>query len=299
MIPDNFSIQRAPSQVITDPSNDYASWLADWQKRYDAEKGRASGGTPGGMSVPNVLSGITGDYVNSYMAGPDYANAVNTWSGLAYDPSFTGNAGFMGNNAANLNDTYGHIFQDAYNVTNGLVTPGTGGRLSDGLTADWVTQAAQDALGSGLYGALTSYAPSEGSPGYTPDFTALNAEKAKKENEFSLSINNQKSRQNAYTNQLGGGFVGGVLPDATSGAAFSIDPASMNMGSAQSTGTTGQDPISSAIAPWATPSYSNGGLGGLGGYNPNPWNTSNPNASSGANPWGGPFGARNPFSPGG
>ena len=151
--------------------------------------------------------------------------------------------------------------------------------------------AAVQMLGQNGFNNLVNYQQAPAIAGHTPDFTQLNAEQAAQTALYAPSINQQQTLQNAYQNQLGGGFSGATIPDQQ----LTFAPASVGQNATSSSGSTDAS-LSSNLTPWATPGYNPGGLGGLGGYNPNPWNTSSPNSAQNANPWGGPFGAKNQFS---
>lgn len=265
----NLSGTRSQSQVVVDPYDAYNARLADLQRRRDALANTANGGGP---SFQDHLNTTLGNWFNEVYGQPTASNVPDAdraqlWNGL-------------------YNLTQGAITPDNYNAINpqtGDADPTAGNSAWQGGLKNWI--------GEDTYNQIADYTPS--GP-YTPDFSALNAEKKRIEDQAAIDMNNQRSRQAAYNTQLGGGFAGGTIPGASATQALSSVAGS---GFTPTTSTT--DPVQASVAPWGTPGYSPGGLGGLGGYNPNPWSTSNTNAAQTSNPWGGPFGNRNPFSLGG
>jgi hypothetical protein len=135
------------------------------------------------------------------------------------------------------------------------------------------------------------------SPGYTPDFSALNAEKAAKEAEFAAARERQNRQQQAYSQQLGSNFAGGIINDSY-----------QTPFGGQITGQSspfGNDPGMPGVTmpwaqPWGTPGYG-GATGGqsIGGYSPQGIGAQNNQQSGGfgsGSGWGGPFGKSNPWS---
>ena len=143
--------------------------------------------------------------------------------------------------------------------------------------------------------------------GYDPDqvarqnaaaVAALYAEKKKKDAEFDAFKTNETRQQQAFDQQTGGGFTGGLID-----ASYS-DPFSSQISGASTVGGLGGlggmpvDPSMPNVAmpwaqPWGTPGFGQPGQGssqGVGSYNPQ---SGGPQQQSG---WGGPFGTRNPWS---
>lgn len=122
-----------------------------------------------------------------------------------------------------------------------------------------------------------------------PDFSALNAERARKEAEFAAMRGNQTRQQQAYGQQLGGGFSGGIVNDSYS-----------NPFAGQITGqASGGDPSMPGVTmplaqPWGTPGFGGSGGGSIGGYSPSGMGQQQGNNQGGG--WGGPFSNRNPWS---
>lgn len=257
----NYSTTRSPSRPVLDPVQAYQNYMSDWDARMAAMRNAQT-------NAPSF---------NDHLA-TDVASAFNNAYGTA------DNSTLSPEDRARMWGAYYTTAESAFNPASWASLGATGYNMPTGVAG----QAANTLLGSGLASDIANYQV----PDFTDRINALNNEKRDAIGAFTTQINNQRSLQNAYTQQLGGGYAGGVLPDPSQ--AFAVASVGQN--------TNGVAPASSAnpttgVMPWATPGYSAGGLGGLGGYNPNPWNTSTPSASQPQNPWGGPFGASNPFSP--
>lgn len=272
---DPFATTRQASQIVNGPQDLYNQWFNDWQNRKNAEQAKAAPA----QSLSNFVAPLADNYVTSFMASPDYAKAQSNLASAIANPDTSGYVASaaappISNAHGNLDGTWGSILGDAYATAHG-------GATTDGFTGDWAQQTAQDALGADGYAKLMNFQPTDG---YTPNLSGFDAEKKASDAAFANQWQNQQSLQNAYSAQLGGGVPGGILADQS---AFAGTP-----------NAPGANGSALPTMPWETPGYG-GGLGGLGGYNPNPWSTAGAApAGGGGNPWGGPFSNKNPFSPG-
>ncbi len=146
--------------------------------------------------------------------------------------------------------------------------------------------------------------------GYSPNsiYASLDAEEraaadvfANHKADFEAFNANETRQQQAYNQQSGGGFAGGIIDESYS------DPFSSQISGQRSVGGLGglggmpTDPSMPNVAmpwqqPWGTPGFGQPGQGnsqGVGGYNPTGQQQGNQQGSQ----WGGVFGAKNPWSP--
>lgn len=115
------------------------------------------------------------------------------------------------------------------------------------------------------------------------DLSRLYSERAAKEAEFAAAQDRNARQQQAYSQQLGGGFTGGLINGSYS-----------NPFAGQITGVSSSDPSMPWSQSWATPGF---GGGSAGGYSPNGTGQSAPSNTGGqGGGWGGPFSNRNPWS---
>jgi hypothetical protein len=135
----------------------------------------------------------------------------------------------------------------------------TGGQLYYG-DAKIGEEVARYSLGDSLYNQLRNYTPAPASPGYQPDFTALNAEKQKMQPLFEA----QTANTQAYQNMTGNGMIGGVLGPGYEAPNFG--QVNGEFGQSTAGAQTGLD------MNWTDGAYKPGGSGS-GVYAPNPYNT--------------------------
>lgn len=211
----------APNSQAVDYLPDAKDWLGNWQSRFDAEEARrGQGATAAGPSKEQYISGVLGGL--GQPAGP-----------VTWQPE-----------------------KDVSAFTNHLIG---GGQLYHG-SGKVGEEVARFALGDSLYDQLRNYTPAAASPGYQPNFSALNAEKSAMAPRFEA----QTANAQAYDNMLGNGMVGGVIGPGYEAPDFG-----------QVTGEFGQS--TAGAQPnlgmgWTDGAYKPGGTNS-GVYAPNPYNT--------------------------
>lgn len=211
-----------PTSTTVDYMPDAATWLADWQSRYNAEEARrGQGARAAGPSREAYLR----DQIGNWGGGGKL-----TWQG--------------GKDVSAMTDHF--LGGESYS---------TAGRGTE-------TQVLRELMGNSLYNKLAGYKPDPGSRGYVPNFTALNAEKAKMQPGFEA----QTANTQAYENLLGNGMLGGILTDGYELPDFSQvtgDFGQIDAGKGQNTGVD---------MGWTDGAY-RPGTAQSGVYAPNPYNT--------------------------
>lgn len=145
------------------------------------------------------------------------------------------------------------------------------------------------------------YSPSAVSSGLDQDSAAATDEFTKQKAAFEAFTANQTRQQQAYNQQSGGGFAGGIIDESYSNPFSNQISGQRSVGGLGGLGGMQTDPSMPNVAmpwqqPWGTPGFGQPGRGnsqGVGGYSPTGQQSTNQQGSQ----WGGVFGAKNPWSP--
>ncbi len=150
----------------------------------------------------------------------------------------------------------------------------------------------------GLRG-VQDYDPTKVAAGIQGQLESLNSGFQKQKSAFDAFSANQTRQQQAYNQQAGGGFAGGII-DASYSDPFSSQISGQSTGGLGGLGGMPTDPSLPSVAmpwaqPWGTPGFGQPGQGNsVGAYSPT---GSQPQGGTQGSQWGGVFGAKNPWSP--
>jgi hypothetical protein len=150
----------------------------------------------------------------------------------------------------------------------------------------------------GLNG-VQEYDPAKVASGIENQLAALTSDFQQQKSAFDAFTANQTRQQQAYNQQAGGGFAGGII-DASYPDPFSNQISGQSFGGLGGLGGIPSDPSLPNVSmpwaqPWGTPGFGQPGQGNsVGAYSPT--GNQQQNGQQGSQ-WGGVFGAKNPWSP--
>lgn len=284
---------RMPSQVVQTygDGSEYDGWLKDWNGRYSAMQTQEAAAKQAAIAAEAANKKAAFDALLSS------AGDANFWAGAGQGPLVQQSPGDMANYASNLG-----ITRKVSDGPNAGVQETTPLDLRGRAEAMWNGGALDSPYGMFSQAALDQFDKARSRTFSAPkfDYSALDGEytdKSKGALEYADAFTRNTS---AYNQQLGGGFVGGLV-DASYNDPFSSQ-ISGNAGGLGGLGGMPQDPSMPGVAmpwaqPWGTPGFGQPGQGnseGVGSYGPAGQQSGQ--QQQGNNGWGGPFGSRNPWS---
>jgi hypothetical protein len=271
-------INAPQSQTVENPiaGMSHKGWEGDWQNRYNAEEARRGQGAS--AATPGRTVGVGWDEAGYLASNEDVSNPNNWNEGVrdtVFSPGFQSPGAFHFSTFGQNENRAGSNFDaDAYLRHN----PDVAAAVERGEFTD-------AAHHFGIHGRSEGrtvnerYIPGNaGSPGYTPDFTALNAERDK----FEPIFQNNTRRQQAFDNMAGLAAPNALLPEGYTGAGFGqvsgdVSPGAMALGQGRAMVDGAVDGVSNDFLTGVydprmqqatgvyRPPGSRGGMGGLGG----------------------------------
>jgi hypothetical protein len=243
----SFPMRQNPPQerVVTDPfagMNGASGWETDWQNRFNEEAAREGEGASAG--TPGTLVGQQFDNAGYLAANQDVTNQAN-WQPEVGAAVFGSNLpiGALHYGAWGQNENRSGVNFDA----NAYLTrnPDVAQAVNAGQFSSAQDHFAKFGWNEGRDVAQTYIPGSPGSPGYTPDFTGLNAEKDR----LQPMAQNQIRQQQSFDMMNGWGQENAVMGDDYTAAGFGqvsgeTNPYGADMGQAAFDLSGGNDGIS-------------------------------------------------------
>lgn len=261
---------RQASQVVKSPTQMQDEWAAA-QQAYQAEQAR----------IAWEASQIRSPEQQGIYKAEQHANSG------AFDQFFKDQAAYNPIwNTQEQQDWYKQ--QYAQDVGPTLQYGGNGDAASTAYISNY------DGLGS-----VKGYSPEAEAARLASESAAASSAFAKQKADFEAFSANQTRQQQAYNQQSGGGFAGGII-DASYSDPFSNQISGQSFGGLGGLGGIPSDPSLPNVSmpwaqPWGTPGFGQPGQGNsVGAYSPT--GNQQQNGQQGSQ-WGGVFGAKNPWSP--